>query len=86
MGSWRRRLFDAMAQPYHAAFQSLAANQSERLPGARTFAVSAVIVDDAFRSCHAIDRGINQSAELVDQPMLEKPAVDPAAALKKEFF
>jgi hypothetical protein len=35
---------------------------------------------------HAIDRWVNKGAELVDQPMLEKCAVDPAAALKKEFL
>ena len=78
------RLFDAMAQPDHAAFQRLAANQSERLPGARAFAAWAVIVDDALRAGHALDRWMDKSAELVDQPMLEKGAVDPAAALKKE--
>ena len=75
-----------MAQPDHAAFQRLAADQSERLPGAGPLAVCAMIVDDCLPPGHAIDRWGNQSAELVDQAMLEKRAVDPAAALKKEFL
>ncbi len=75
-----------MAQPDHAAFQSLAADQSQRLSGAGPFAVCAMIVDDGLPSGQAIDRRVNQSAELVDQAMLEKRAVDPAAALEKEFL
>ena len=75
-----------MAQPDHAAFQSLAANQSQRLSGAGAFAVCALIVDDGLPSGQAIDRWENKGAELVDQAMLEKRAIDPAAALKKEFL
>ena len=74
-----------MAQPDHAAFQSLAANQSQRLSGAGPFAVCALIVDDGLPSGQAIDRWENQGAELVDQAMLEKRSVDPAA-LEKEFL
>ena len=54
------------------------------LSGSGSFAVCAVIVDDALRAGQALDRQVNKSAELVDQAMLEKGAVDSAAALKQE--
>jgi hypothetical protein len=75
-----------MAQPDHPAFERFAADQPKRLSRAWRFAVRSVIVDDARRSGYPIDSGMNQGAELVDQAVPEKGAVDDAAAFEKQLL
>src|ERR687897_315337 len=80
------RVLDGMAQPDHPAFERLAADKPKRLSCAWTFAVRSVIVDDAWHPGYPIDSGMNQGAELVDQAVPEKGAVDDAAAFEKQLL
>ena len=61
-------------------------SQSQRLPGTRTVAIRAVIVNDALCACNAVYGRINQRAELIDQLVLEKCTIDLATTLEKQLL
>ena len=75
-----------MAQPHHSTLQGLAVRQAQRLPGAGTVTLRAIVIDNALNAGNAIYRGKDQCAELIDQHMLEECTVDRAAAFKQELF
>jgi hypothetical protein len=73
-----------VTQPDHAALERFAADQTQRLSCARTLVVSAVVVDDALDPGQTIDGGMDQRAELIDQPLLQELAIDPTASLEEQ--
>src|SRR5581483_8033072 len=81
-----RRRLHGMPQPHHAAIEDLARDEPERLPGSRPVTRRALIVHDALFTRNAVDSGVNQGAEFIDEPVLEKRAVDPAATLQKQLL
>ena len=58
-------------------------SQTQRLPGARTVTIRAVIVNDALCACNSVYGGINQRTEFIDQLVLEECTIDLASTLKK---
>jgi hypothetical protein len=64
--------------------ERFAADQTQRLSCARTLVLSAMVVDDALDTGQAIDSGMDQRAELINQPPLQERAVDRAASLEEQ--
>ena len=54
------------------------------MPCSRAVPLGPVIIHDALRTGHAIDGGMDQGAELINKLVLQKSAVDPAAAFEKK--
>src|ERR1700751_2554922 len=77
---------DFIAKPHRAAFQSFRSDMSKGLTGCRLLVRTAGILKDCRNSSQAIDSGINEEADLVDQTRFEKRAVDSRAAFKDEGF
>src|SRR3954466_13848329 len=81
-----RRTFHGVPQPHHAAFERFAVRETQRLPGSGAVALGPDIIHDALRTGHAIDGGMDQGAELINELVFQKGAVDLAAAFEKKRF
>ena len=75
---------ESIAKPHHAAFQSFRSDMSKGLTGSRLLVLAAGILKDRWNSSQAIDSGINEEADLVDQTRFEKRAIDSRAAFEEE--
>ncbi len=75
-----------MTQPDHASFERFAADQAQRLPSTRPLLLGPVVVNDALYPGQAIDGGMDQRAELIDQTLLQELAIDRAASLEEKLL
>src|SRR5258705_10151500 len=80
------RTFHGVPQPHHAAFKRFAMREAQRLPGSGAVPLGPIIIHDALRTGHAINGGMDQGAELINKLVLQKGAVDLAAAFEKKRF
>src|SRR3954466_6174959 len=81
-----RRTFHGVPQPHHAAFERFAVREAQRLSGSGAVSLGTVIIHDALHTGQAIDRRMDQGAELIDKLVLEKRAIDFAAAFEQKRF
>ena len=77
---------DSIVKPHRAAFQGFGPDVSKGLTGSRLLVITPGIFKDRRNSSQAIDSGINEEADLVDQTRFEKRAVDSRAAFEEEDF
>lgn len=77
------QISDRPASAPRTALKRLTVNQPQRLPGARTVTIRAVIVNDALCACNSVYGRKNQRTELIDQLVLEECTIDLASTLKK---
>ena len=77
---------DSIVKPHRAAFQGFRSDMSKGLTGSRLLVLAPGILKDRRNSSQAIDSGVNEEADLVDQTRFEKRAVDSRAAFEEEGF
>lgn len=56
------------------------------MPGTRFFSLRTIVINNARRTRHAVNGGMDQSAEFIDKAVAEKRPVDDAALSRRSLL
>jgi hypothetical protein len=74
---------DAVAQPHRAALERLGSDEPKRSPWRRQLTGVTCVLEDAGDAGQAVDAGVDDDADLVDEAGLQEGAVRAPAALEQ---